>query len=101
MEVANSDTNLSGENMASRDQILEYIDSLLNVAEFEDYCHNGLQVEGAEEITKIVTGVSASARLFERAIQQGADMIIVHHGLFWKNDPTPFSATGIERNRLA
>lgn len=87
--------------MASRKEILEYIDSFLNVAEFADYCHNGLQVEGKEEINTIVTGVSASARLFEQAIETGADMIIAHHGLFWKNDPVPYSVTGIERNRLA
>ncbi len=87
--------------MALRKEILEYIDSYLNVAEFDDYCINGLQVEGKEEITTIVTGVSASARLFEQATKLGADMIIVHHGLFWKNDPSPFSVIGIERTRLA
>ena len=87
--------------MLHRNEIVEYIDTLLKTTEFDDYCVNGLQVEGKEQISKIVVGVSASERLFTEAIQRNADMIIVHHGLFWKNDPIPHALTGIVRNRVA
>lgn len=87
--------------MPLRNDILSHIDNLLNVSEYEDYCHNGLQVEGTTKIQKIVTGVSVSARLFSEAIREQAEMIIVHHGLFWKNDPAPFSLTGFNRHRIA
>lgn len=53
---------------------------------FRDYAPNGLQVEGREEISKIVTGVTASMALIEAAIDQHADAIIVHHGYFWKGE---------------
>lgn len=53
----------------------------------KDYCPNGLQVEGKSEIKKIVTGVTASAALIEKAIELNADAILVHHGYFWKNEP--------------
>lgn len=86
---------------AERAEIIDFIGSHLNVAEFEDFCINGLQVEGKERISTIVLGVSSSARLFAEAVQRNADMIIVHHGLFWENDPSPFSITRIMRNRIA
>ncbi|MCA2014826.1 Nif3-like dinuclear metal center hexameric protein [Vibrio tritonius] len=53
----------------------------------KDYCPNGLQVEGKSEIKKIVTGVTASAALIDKAIELNADAILVHHGYFWKNEP--------------
>jgi len=87
--------------MRHRNDILSYLNELLNVPDFDDYCINGLQVEGKAEISKIVGGVSVSARLFREAIERRADMIIVHHGLFWKNDPVPFSLTGIAYNRIS
>jgi dinuclear metal center YbgI/SA1388 family protein len=58
----------------------------LGVARIKDYCPNGLQVEGRPQIKKIITGVTASLDLIERAIQEKADAILVHHGWFWKND---------------
>lgn len=53
----------------------------------KDYCPNGLQVEGKNDIQKIVTGVTASAALIEKAIELNADAILVHHGYFWKSEP--------------
>ncbi|MGX9417263.1 Nif3-like dinuclear metal center hexameric protein [Vibrio sp. WJH972] len=53
----------------------------------QDYCPNGLQVEGKVEVHKIVTGVTASLELIERAIDLEADAILVHHGYFWKGEP--------------
>ncbi|MHB1807865.1 MAG: Nif3-like dinuclear metal center hexameric protein [Solirubrobacteraceae bacterium] len=64
-------------------EVIAEIDRLLEPSRFADYCPNGLQVPGKDEIAKIVTGVSAHLELFERALEQDADLILVHHGLFW------------------
>jgi dinuclear metal center YbgI/SA1388 family protein len=63
------------------------LDRLLEPDRFKDYCPNGLQVPGREQITKLATGVSASAELFERASATQADLLIVHHGIFWGPRP--------------
>ena len=55
----------------------------------KDYAPNGLQVEGAETIKKVVTGVTASQALIDQAIELGADALLVHHGYFWKGEPEP------------
>ncbi|WNJ94667.1 Nif3-like dinuclear metal center hexameric protein [Vibrio ruber] len=55
----------------------------------QDYSPNGLQIEGRSEIKKIVTGVTASQALIEKAIALQADAILVHHGYFWKREPEP------------
>jgi len=72
----------------SRDDLSEYLFGYLGVAKIKDYCPNGLQVEGKPQIKKIITGVTASLALIERAIEEKADAILVHHGWFWKNDDT-------------
>ncbi len=66
-----------------RERLSNYLNELLKVDEFKDLCPNGLQVEGNNEIKKIVTAVSASVELFEKALAMGADTIIVHHGIIW------------------
>ena len=73
--------------MAARDDILEHARELLDLDNYHDYGPMGLQVVGADEVTKIAAGVSSSRELFERAGQVGAQLLIVHHGLFWENDP--------------
>ena len=74
------------------------LDALLKPGDFRDYCPNGLQVQGRETITTLVTGVTASQALITAALAKGADAILVHHGYFWRGeDPT---VTGIRRNRL-
>ncbi|EGA63816.1 Nif3-like dinuclear metal center hexameric protein [Vibrio brasiliensis] len=55
----------------------------------KDYAPNGLQVEGTETIKRIVTGVTASQALIDKAIELNADAILVHHGYFWKGEPEP------------
>ena len=87
--------------MAYRDDIVRFVAELLSVQGFDDECVNGLQVEGKPQVSKIALGVSASARLFEGALDYGADLILVHHGLFWKSDPRPFALRGVMRKRLA
>ena len=82
-------------------ELIGEIDAILKPEEFDDYCRNGIQVEGKDEIQRIVTGVSCSQRLFQEAVKNQADMILVHHGLFWINDPKPFTIEGIMRERIA
>jgi len=69
--------------MVKRDDIIAYLAEFLGVEEVKDSCPNGLQVEGREEVTRIITSVSASKELFRRAAEAKADMVIVHHGILW------------------
>lgn len=69
--------------MIRRDTLLTALNSYLNIAAAPE--HNGLQVEGRAEVSKIVFGVSANMALFEAAKKAGADLIITHHGLIWDN----------------
>lgn len=73
--------------MASLATISGELDRLLTPQSFRDYGPNGVQVPGSRDIDTIVTGVSASAHLFERAAEEGAQAVIVHHGLFWRGMP--------------
>jgi dinuclear metal center YbgI/SA1388 family protein len=73
--------------VAARDQIVAFANELLNVEAFPEYGQPGLQVVGAEEVTKIACGVSSSRELFERAAASGSQLVLVHHGLFWRNEP--------------
>jgi dinuclear metal center YbgI/SA1388 family protein len=69
-----------------RKELELYLNDLLQAARFRDYCPNGLQVQGRETVTHIVTGVTASLALVEAAIDARADAILVHHGYFWKGE---------------
>lgn len=73
--------------MARRDAILDYAADLLDLGSFSDYGPQGLQVVGAEEVTKLVCAVSASLELFERAAAAEAQLVLVHHGLLWDKEP--------------
>ncbi len=84
--------------MVARADIINYCDDLLEVAQFKDYCPNGLQVEGARDVTRIVTGVTASQALIDTAIEAGADMLLVHHGFFWQGENP--NITGIKQRRI-
>ena len=65
------------------------LDELLQADAIADYCPNGLQVEGRPDVQHVVTAVSASRALFERAIALDADLILVHHGLLWATPMPP------------
>ena len=78
--------------MAARDEIIAHLDELLEIDAFSDYGPNGLQVPGADEVTRVVTGVSAQLELFERAAAAGAQLVLCHHGLFWDFHPRTISA---------
>ncbi len=82
----------------NRDALHDALNELLKPKLFKDYCPNGLQVQGKSEIKKVITGVTASQALIERAIEAQADAILVHHGYFWKNEPAV--VTGMKHQRL-
>jgi len=73
--------------MAHRDEIVSFANDLLEVERFPEYALAGLQVLGADEVTKLACGVSSSLELFERAGATGAQLLLVHHGIFWRNEP--------------
>lgn len=64
-----------------------YLDTLLGVGAFADYCPNGLQVEGGRQIQRLAVGVTANLALLEAAREAKADAILVHHGIFWNKEP--------------
>ncbi|ENS8434064.1 Nif3-like dinuclear metal center hexameric protein [Neisseria gonorrhoeae] len=85
--------------MVLRRDFLAWCDETLQTASFKDYAPNGLQVEGREYIGKIVTSVTASRAEIDFAVEQKADLLLVHHGMFWKNElPT---VTGWKKERIA
>jgi dinuclear metal center YbgI/SA1388 family protein len=73
--------------VAPRDEIVGYANELLEVEKWPEFGPPGLQVAGAAEVSRIVSGVSASLELFERAAALEAQLVLVHHGLFWRNEP--------------
>ena len=78
--------------------LVGFLDATLEIHRFRDYGTNGLQVEGRDEVARVVTGVSANAALFERAIEAGADLVVVHHGLIWGSGLA--ALTGVTARRL-
>jgi dinuclear metal center YbgI/SA1388 family protein len=82
-----------------RTELDAYLDQYLDVAKFRDYCPNGLQVEGKPAVERIVTGVTASLELIERAIEARADAVLVHHGYFWRGEDPRL--VGVRRRRIA
>ncbi|TFY99637.1 Nif3-like dinuclear metal center hexameric protein [Ramlibacter rhizophilus] len=85
--------------MADRQALLAAFDELLQPERFKDYGPNGLQVEGRREVRRIVSGVTASLALIEAAIEADADVLFVHHGLFWRGQDG--RVTGWMKQRLA
>lgn len=82
----------------NRDQLLAHLNELLSIANFKDYAPNGLQVEGASSIKKVLTAVSASQSAIEAAIDFGAQALLVHHGYFWKGEAAQI--VGMKKRRL-
>ena len=72
--------------MMRLDKLEIYLNQLLNIAHFRDYCPNGLQVEGRSEVRHLVSGVTASLDFIQAAIEAGADALLVHHGYFWRGE---------------
>jgi len=78
--------------------LVKYCEELLNVKEFKDYCPNGLQVEGASTVRRIISGVTASQALLDAAVKYDADLVLVHHGYFWRGEDE--RVTGMKKQRL-
>lgn len=84
--------------MAQLKEIIQWCDQTLNTHEFKDYAPNGLQIEGKSEVQKILCAVTASQEAIDAAIAQNADLLLVHHGYFWKGEPYPI--TGMRGKRI-
>ncbi len=80
-------------------ELERYCNGLLDAGGFEDYCPNGLQLDaGRREIQRLATGVTASQAVITAAEQAGADLLLVHHGYFWRGEPAPL--TGMKGRRV-
>jgi dinuclear metal center YbgI/SA1388 family protein len=91
-------TSMAPNTRITIDTVHTYLNDLLNIQDFQDYCPNGLQVAGKTEVQVVVSAVSASLAAIEAACDYGAQVLLVHHGYFWKGeDPC---ITGIKKNRL-
>jgi len=84
--------------MVQLKDLLNYSNNVLEIERFQDYCPNGLQVEGKTEVKNIVSGVTASQALIDAAIKAKADVLLVHHGYFWKGEDARIS--GLKYNRV-
>ncbi len=78
--------------------LVSYLDKHLQANSIQDYCPNGLQIEGRSDITKIIGGVTANQALIDLAVSNNADAILVHHGFFWKGEDQ--AITGIKKKRI-
>lgn len=72
--------------MVQLKDLLSYTNNILEIERFQDYCPNGLQLEGKTTVKKIVSGVTASQALIDAAIKAKADVLLVHHGYFWSGE---------------
>jgi dinuclear metal center YbgI/SA1388 family protein len=86
--------------MADRDEIVSWLDELLDIDAFDDMGPNGLQVPGPREVAKVVTGVSAHLELFRRAADAGAQLVLSHHGILWDFLPRRIDDRQAARLRL-
>ena len=86
--------------MAVSLQVLQQqLDTILTPEKFQDYCPNGLQVEGRPEVKLLVSGVTANQALLDEAVAVGADAVLVHHGYFWRGESAEI--IGMKKRRLA
>jgi dinuclear metal center YbgI/SA1388 family protein len=86
--------------VADRDEIVSWLDELLEVDAFDDLGPNGLQVPGPREVAKVVTGVSAHLDLFRQAAAAGAQLVLAHHGILWDFQPRRIDERQAARLRL-
>ena len=80
-----------------RKALAQFLDKELQVARFRDYCPNGLQVEGRNEIKRVVSGVTACQALLDEAVRLQADAVLVHHGYFWRGEDARVIGTKLKR----
>lgn len=85
--------------MMQRDTLLQDLNNYLKSVQFADYAPNGLQVEGKAAVRRVCTAVTASLEIIELAIALQADVLLVHHGFFWRGESSIIS--GMKRKRLS
>ncbi|MGO2132941.1 MAG: Nif3-like dinuclear metal center hexameric protein [Halomonas sp.] len=85
--------------MISCEELVAACNRRLSPERFQDYTLNGLQVEGRQRVSRVMSGVTACQELLDEAVAWKADLVLVHHGYFWKNEPV--AVTGMKRRRLA
>src|SRR3989338_5494063 len=86
--------------MESLYKITNFLDKWLNIAEVEDTSNNGLQVEGKKTVNKVGFAVDACLDVFEKAKKEGCDLIVVHHGLSWKDSLSHITDINADRVRF-
>lgn len=86
--------------MTDLSTLITHLDGLLSPSLFADYCPNGLQVASTGDVSTVVTGVSAHQELLDRAAEHGADLVLVHHGLFWEGAPRALDRVAVRRLRV-
>lgn len=84
--------------MVELKSLVTHTNQLLKISKFKDYCPNGLQVEGNAQVSKIVAGVTASEAMIHAAIERGADVLLVHHGYFWRGEDQ--AVVGMKKTRI-
>lgn len=84
--------------MSTLREIASYTDALLEIQKFSDYCPNGLQVEGRQDLRTLISGVTASQALLDAAVEANADAVLVHHGYFWRGESP--ALIGMKRRRI-
>ncbi len=84
--------------MVALKEITSFCNEYLDAGHFNDYCPNGLQIEAKSEVKHVVSAVTASLAAIEAAAEQNADILLVHHGYFWKGEPQP--VTGMKGRRI-
>ncbi|MCA3180042.1 MAG: Nif3-like dinuclear metal center hexameric protein [Burkholderiaceae bacterium] len=82
-----------------RAELAAWLDGVLEARRFDDYCPNGMQVEGAADVRRVLCGVTASLALVREAARRGAQAVLVHHGWFWRGEDA--RVVGTKRARLA
>jgi len=90
--------NAGSEMVAALKELEAYCAEELQVSTFSDYCPNGLQVEGRPEVRRIAAAVTANQSVLDAAVDWGADLLLVHHGYFWRGEASPI--VGMKRRRI-
>src|SRR6266542_2271715 len=78
-------------------ELANYLDLYLRIGEYQDRSNNGLQVQGSPEVTRVAFAVDACLASFKAAVHEEAQLLIVHHGLFWSQH---IQVTGPHYERL-
>ena len=85
--------------MITRSELSVYLHEFLSCARYNDYAPNGLQVEGSNTIKRVCTAVTASDEVISQAVTARADVLLVHHGYFWRGEDPVIA--GMKRERIS